>query len=86
MAEFVANERLCCPFFEFGIAVERAGGPVWLRMTGAGDAKRILEAGLGVGAQGREHRRFPTPEVPRTSRPRIVLGSPLAGMDGTSVD
>jgi len=36
VAEFVANERLCCPFLEFGITVERAGGPVWLRMTGGG--------------------------------------------------
>ena len=43
VAEFVANERLCCPFFEFGITIERAGGPVWLRMTGAGEAKRVLE-------------------------------------------
>jgi hypothetical protein len=50
VAEFVANERLCCPFFEFGITVERSGGPVWLRMTGAGEAKRILEAEMGVGA------------------------------------
>jgi hypothetical protein len=50
VAEFVANERLCCPFFEFGLAVERAGGPVWLHMTGAGEAKRILEAALDVGA------------------------------------
>jgi len=50
VAEFVANERLCCPFFEFGITVERSGGPVWLRLTGAGEAKRILEAEMGVGA------------------------------------
>ncbi len=50
LAEFVANERLCCPFFEFGLTVERAGGPVWLRMTGGGEAKRILEAEMGVGA------------------------------------
>ncbi len=28
MADFVANERLCCPFFEFGITIERVGGPV----------------------------------------------------------
>jgi hypothetical protein len=48
VAEFVANERLCCPFFEFGITVERAGGPVWLRMTGADEAKRILKAELDV--------------------------------------
>jgi hypothetical protein len=50
VAEFVANERLCCPFFEFGLTVERAGGPVWLRITGTGEAKRILEAELDVGA------------------------------------
>jgi hypothetical protein len=48
--EFIAKERLCCPFFEFGITVERAGGPVWLRITGEGEAKRVLEAEMGVGA------------------------------------
>ena len=50
VAEFVANERLCCPFFEFGITVERDGGPVWLRMWGEGEAKRLLEAETGIGA------------------------------------
>ena len=50
VAEFVANERLCCPFFEFGITVERDGGPVWLRMRGEGEAKRLLEAETGFGA------------------------------------
>ena len=44
VAEFVSNERLCCPFFEFGITVERAGGAVWLRITGAGEAKQVLRA------------------------------------------
>jgi hypothetical protein len=41
--------RLCCPFFEFGITVERDGGPVWLRMRGEGEAKRLLEAETGLG-------------------------------------
>ena len=50
VAEFVANERLCCPFFEFGITVERDGGPVGLRMRGEGEAKRLLEAETGLGA------------------------------------
>jgi hypothetical protein len=50
IAEFVANERLCCPFFEFGITVERDGRTVWLRITGEGEAKRVLEAEMGVGA------------------------------------
>ncbi len=53
IAEFVANERLCCPFFEFGLTVERDGGPVWLRMTGGGDAKRVLEAEMGVDASSK---------------------------------
>ena len=44
VAEFVSNERLCCPFLEFGITVERAGGAVWLRITGAGEAKQVLRA------------------------------------------
>lgn len=49
LAEFVANERLCCPFFGFEITVERDGGPAWLRITGEGEAKRVLEAEMGVG-------------------------------------
>jgi len=49
LAEFVANERLCCPFFEFGLTFERDDGPVWLRITGDGEAKRVLESEMGVG-------------------------------------
>jgi hypothetical protein len=49
VAEFVANERLCCPFFEFGITVEQGDGPVWLRMTGESEAKRLLQAETGIG-------------------------------------
>jgi hypothetical protein len=44
VAEFVSNERLCCPFLEFGITVERAGGAMWLRITGAGESKQVLGA------------------------------------------
>jgi hypothetical protein len=36
------------PFFEFGLTVARGGGLVGLRRTGAGEAKRILEAEMGV--------------------------------------
>lgn len=50
IAEFVANERLCCPFFEFEISVGRGGGQVWLRMSGEGEAKQVLEAEMGFGA------------------------------------
>src|SRR5829696_727075 len=34
LAEYVALERLCCPFFDFAIEVGRDGGVVWLKMTG----------------------------------------------------
>lgn len=50
MAEFVANERLCCPFFEFTLTVGGDGGPAWLRIAGEGEAKSVLEAEMGVGA------------------------------------
>ena len=48
VAEFVALERLCCPFLEFKITVGRDGGAVWLRMRGAGQAKGVLEAEMGA--------------------------------------
>jgi hypothetical protein len=47
IAEFVANERLCCPLFEFGLTVERDGGPVWLRMTGGGGGQACPGGGDG---------------------------------------
>jgi hypothetical protein len=31
-----------------GLDVERDGGPVWLRITGEGNAKLILQAELGL--------------------------------------
>lgn len=49
MAEFVANERLCCPFFGFEISVG-GDGPAWLRIKAEGEAKGVLEAEMGVGA------------------------------------
>src|SRR5918997_1471648 len=37
IAEYVDYGRLCCPFLDFELTVERGGGPVWLRMTGEGE-------------------------------------------------
>ena len=48
LAEFVALERLCCPFFDFEISIGRAGGPVWFRITGGEEAKRVLRAEMGA--------------------------------------
>jgi hypothetical protein len=46
VARFVANERRCCPFLRFEIAVEPDGGPAWLRMTGPAGTRDFLRAEL----------------------------------------
>ncbi len=46
VARFVANERRCCPFLRFEIAVEPDGGPVRLRMTGPAGTRDFLRAEL----------------------------------------
>lgn len=46
IARFIENERLCCPFFNFGLEVEPNSGPLWLRLTGGEGAKEILQTTL----------------------------------------
>jgi len=43
-AQFIALERLCCPFFGFGLEIEREGGRVWLSLTGRGGVKPFIMA------------------------------------------
>jgi hypothetical protein len=45
---FIANERLCCPFFTFTLEVTPAQGPLWLRITGSEEIKGFLQSALGV--------------------------------------
>ena len=47
LAQFVDNERLCCPFYNFVLEVEPSGGPFWLRMTGGEGVKQFLETVFG---------------------------------------
>lgn len=42
-AEFIANERLCCPFFGFGLELEPERGPLWLKLTGGTGVKEFLQ-------------------------------------------
>lgn len=44
LARFVANERLCCPFFTFTIRVEPDNRPVWLYLTGPEGIKPFIQA------------------------------------------
>jgi hypothetical protein len=46
LANFVENERRCCPFWAFGLTVEPHGGPLWLQLTGVEGAKQLLETAL----------------------------------------
>lgn len=47
LAEWVAGERVCCPFFDIDLRSEREGGPVWLRLTGRDGVKQFIEVDFG---------------------------------------
>ncbi len=36
------QERLCCPFFDLALRIDREGGPVWLRLTGRKGVKDFI--------------------------------------------
>jgi hypothetical protein len=44
LVAFIANERLCCPFFRFTLEVSPAQGPIWLRITGGEGAKELFRS------------------------------------------
>lgn len=43
-AEFISKERLCCPFFGFGLEIEREGGSIWLSLKGREGVKPFIMA------------------------------------------
>jgi hypothetical protein len=47
IGRFIALERLCCPFFGFGVEVEREVGAVWLSITGREGVKPFIMAEIG---------------------------------------
>jgi len=49
-AEFVALEKLCCPFVRFLLEMPEDGGPLRLDLTGREGVKELLRAELGLGA------------------------------------
>jgi hypothetical protein len=44
VSEWVAGERLCCPFFDIDVHVERESGRLWLRLTGREGVKQFIKA------------------------------------------
>jgi hypothetical protein len=48
VSEFIARERLCCPFFRFELVAEQEGGPLWLQLRGREGVKEFIRAELGI--------------------------------------
>ena len=48
VTEFVARERLCCPFLNFILEVVPEQGPLILRLTGAKGVKEFIRAELSL--------------------------------------
>ena len=44
VADWVATERACCPFFDLAIEAERENGPLSLRITGREGVKQFIRA------------------------------------------
>jgi hypothetical protein len=42
VAEFIVYERLCCPFFDFELAVEQDSNRLWLRLRGQDGIKEFI--------------------------------------------
>ena len=47
LADFIAKERLCCPFFGFSLHLEPQGGELWLSLTGRDGVKPFIQAEIG---------------------------------------
>jgi hypothetical protein len=47
LADFMAKERLCCPFFGFSLDLEPEGGALWLSLTGREGVKPFIQAEIG---------------------------------------
>ncbi len=47
-SEFIARERLCCPFFTFELVAEQEDGPLWLHLRGREGVKDFIKIELGV--------------------------------------
>src|SRR5256885_15430923 len=47
LGEWTWSERLCCPFFDFVVRVEREGGRIALRLTGRPGTKEFIKADFG---------------------------------------
>jgi hypothetical protein len=48
ITRYIANERLCCPFFTFELKIEANQSPIWLHLRGSEQIKTFLRSELQV--------------------------------------
>ena len=48
LTEWAFQERLCCPFFDIDLRLDRENGPLWLRLTGRPGTKEFIKLELGI--------------------------------------
>ena len=44
LSTWMFQERLCCPFFDLELRIDREGGATWLRLTGRDGVKDFIQA------------------------------------------
>jgi hypothetical protein len=49
LAEWAIQERLCCPFLDISLRLEREGGPLWLRLAGRKGVKDFIRMEMAQG-------------------------------------
>jgi hypothetical protein len=48
LTEWAFQERLCCPFFDIDLRLDRENGPLWLRLTGRPGTKEFIKEELDL--------------------------------------
>jgi hypothetical protein len=55
VAEYIANERLCCAFLHFTVDVGSNGEPLWLCLTGGEGVKEYIRSVFATHDMLNEH-------------------------------
>jgi hypothetical protein len=55
IGEFIALERLCCPFLDFTLVAEHECLPMWLKLTGPEGVKQFLRAEMELDRDDKEN-------------------------------
>src|SRR5436190_15839525 len=48
LTEWAFQERLCCPFFDIDLRLDRENGPLWLRLTGRPGTNEFIKLEFGI--------------------------------------